>query len=1460
MTTHARISSDSDIYHNDMTRGVRVLCCPKMICWTNINCDVVAALKNAGMLTSIVKSPKEVSRLVSELTHDNIMVIVICDHNRNKLKLASQNLTLEQINNLVLVTSHPDTEEIFDGFDKVEPTKDTKQLVGMIQLKTKARQPHVYTNDVTENTPARVSVGSTMDSSLQKTRARTLSHSSLIEDCHADKLSARAYFPFKGHVQIDLAEKESIRSSSIVDDVEDIFVNTKSGCPEEGLRGVFVRQTTYSSQGKCRESFDMFLKKFLSVDENDLERNTRVINTSFIPSCKEKNEFVALIQLMKAGDLRLQKHLAEAAFEIQLNTKDRLCNIEKLLTGINEFVDVCQRDYSDTDLMEKYTPVLLNNVAILLSCIIQREHDSGTIQHALSVCNEALTTTTDVRGKGHSTANCMYPITEILTCVVHQLRNNSKLQKGKYKDVVSNEKLHKYVQKMSFLDMYSLFLDILQRLKQKHIPEDVGTLKYMVSCLLDKHHKQGKTEPLTHAILMSVTQGVVTLIKDTCARNEQGLSEELDIMELLDVMSLYFDSRKCGQVMRTHLLREVGCLLFLKDKDVVYTVWYWHNISGMQSQQLQNKTLEYIEQMLQPLSFRFLRADFVPSIALSPAWCTLHGTAIGSRDVTLHCLLPSLQCLLDGSMADYKVKADQKDTKFEINTLEILRIIQAENNHPGILSLHAYQCRPMPLFFVVDRYKGSDLFSYLHQRRKDNNWINLSALAKLASEVLSAVDFLHSKKVIHRNLTATSFALDSKKSLVLTDFSIAKHVNASELCVSDLESTGVPTRWTAPESLLEGRFDVRTDTWMIGQLLYEIYTHGCQPFVELYTISTEKVMEWVVFQKLTPKQWPCIPRNVHNVILKCVHIEADERVDLSSARNVFLTNFHSPANAQTRLPVSRACDEDRMYPELPVKQKESMLIERGIPKLFRDLRKGKQGPRSSYIYWNARRNQRTVSTILAATQQDLLAPDQPSYSSQGGYIEVTEPVTQPFVENVYPLLTGHVMKWFHIRHWPVVVQNHASTGAMDFNCTLVYGCDPGENILEFALANRLGSPFISENMAKYYGIIQSLTGLVSSMHSKDFILRDLCAANTFYCESSGKVFIPRLGRILHLGSNCTLDDSILSEKPPNRKRWMPIEVLQSAQYSKQSDMYMFAMTLYEFCMALDALNESPSSNVLKTVPFATVKTDLLLEHLYRGDTPVKPNLCPGWLYEIMQKCWDRDRTRRPDIDVVARIIHNRLNGKAVEVDGCYDSLHQPPKHNKKTYSSSMYRIGRVPLRSISWNQLANRASSNLSFHQLERTESMQMLGETDSDCSCDKTNGASCLCSDCDSVSVDLAKVPMRKKSDVGRQCLSEERISTYDKIAERFSTRIGQSRSDCVSTYDMILEAEIRNINRDSNSKTFSNNLLQTFHTSSNKPNRNLDEKMPTPNERMESIPVPQRSQTLPAKKRPPDAYITSV
>ena len=62
---------------------------------------------------------------------------------------------------------------------------------------------------------------------------------------------------------------------------------------------------------------------------------------------------------------------------------------------------------------------------------------------------------------------------------------------------------------------------------------------------------------------------------------------------------------------------------------------------------------------------------------------------------------------------------------------------------------------------------------------------------------------------------------------------------------TDTTKNVIPLRWSSPQSVMYDRFDKSTDRYMVGMLMYELFTHGCQPFTELYNIPLDHILEMV---------------------------------------------------------------------------------------------------------------------------------------------------------------------------------------------------------------------------------------------------------------------------------------------------------------------------------------------------------------------------------------------------------------------------------------------------------------------------------------------------------------------------------------------------------------------------------------------------------------------------------------
>ncbi|EPB71815.1 hypothetical protein ANCCEY_09095 [Ancylostoma ceylanicum] len=87
------------------------------------------------------------------------------------------------------------------------------------------------------------------------------------------------------------------------------------------------------------------------------------------------------------------------------------------------------------------------------------------------------------------------------------------------------------------------------------------------------------------------------------------------------------------------------------------------------------------------------------------------------------------------------------------------------------------------------------------------------------TQILIALNHIHSKQIVHRDLKTQNILLNRKKTLVkLSDFGISK-----ELTTRSLASTVIGTpNYLSPE-ICEGRaYNQKSDLWSLGCVLYEL--------------------------------------------------------------------------------------------------------------------------------------------------------------------------------------------------------------------------------------------------------------------------------------------------------------------------------------------------------------------------------------------------------------------------------------------------------------------------------------------------------------------------------------------------------------------------------------------------------------------------------------------------------------
>ena len=235
----------------------------------------------------------------------------------------------------------------------------------------------------------------------------------------------------------------------------------------------------------------------------------------------------------------------------------------------------------------------------------------------------------------------------------------------------------------------------------------------------------------------------------------------------------------------------------------------------------------------------------------------------------------------------------------------------AKLEHPNILPVYDFGESDGYTYLAMRLVDGGDLSDLLREKRK----LPLDETSRIISQVGGALDYAHGLGVVHRDIKPQNILIDKLGNCLLTDFGIAKLVEATTHLTHTGGILGTPS-YVSPEQGTGKPIDNRTDIYSLGVVLFRMVV-GKLP----YKADTPM---GVIFKHcydpipLPRESAPELPESVERVILKAL---AKDPGDRFSTAGEMLQALESAVNAdftQQQIPdVENASDLPPTAPEPP---------------------------------------------------------------------------------------------------------------------------------------------------------------------------------------------------------------------------------------------------------------------------------------------------------------------------------------------------------------------------------------------------------------------------------------------------------------------------------------------------------------------------------------------------------------
>lgn len=174
-----------------------------------------------------------------------------------------------------------------------------------------------------------------------------------------------------------------------------------------------------------------------------------------------------------------------------------------------------------------------------------------------------------------------------------------------------------------------------------------------------------------------------------------------------------------------------------------------------------------------------------------------------------------------------KAEKDQENLRHEIG------ILQRLDHENIILLLDWFETNTD--FVVVTQFAYGELFEIF----QDDKRLPEAEVSNIGRQLVKALNYLHSEKVIHRDMKPQNVLVSSNGTVKLCDFGFARALSSHTTVLTSIKGTPL---YMAPELVQEKPYDGSVDLWSLGVICYELFV-GQPPF---YTNSLIALVQLII--------------------------------------------------------------------------------------------------------------------------------------------------------------------------------------------------------------------------------------------------------------------------------------------------------------------------------------------------------------------------------------------------------------------------------------------------------------------------------------------------------------------------------------------------------------------------------------------------------------------------------------